>query len=69
MFSKVKVILGLDQAKACFTTAAPIAIEVSIYYPKKEIHIYIHTIQKACRLRVLFGVISGICAKRFSCMG
>jgi hypothetical protein len=37
---QIKQNLGLDQAKACFTAAAPIAIEVLQYFASLDLPIY-----------------------------
>ncbi|RYG65399.1 hypothetical protein EON64_11980, partial [archaeon] len=40
VFSKIKEVLGLDQAKCCFTAAAPIAPETLWYFASLDIPVY-----------------------------
>mmetsp|Transcript_28982 Transcript_28982/g.57851 ORF Transcript_28982/g.57851 Transcript_28982/m.57851 type:complete len:661 (-) Transcript_28982:143-2125(-) len=40
VLSKVKEALGLDQARVCFTAAAPIAVETLNYFASLDVHIY-----------------------------
>ena len=41
VLSKVKDTLGLDQCKACFTAAAPIAASVIKYFGSLDIPLYV----------------------------
>jgi len=40
ILSKIKAALGLDQAKACFTAAAPISVDTLMYFASVDIPIY-----------------------------
>eukprot|EP01041_Mallomonas_annulata_P013795 gene13795-29328_t len=40
ILSKIKQALGLDQAKGCFSAAAPISVETINYFASLDIHVY-----------------------------